>query len=163
MNYSITILKDVNKTENPKCVTGKKYDLPFDRIKKAVVNYAWAPSIFKDNYRSKANFLYSDLMALDFDENSTLSDVARRLKNLNLDYAISLTRHHQIPKPQKSAEPKPPCDRFRVIVPLEERIVTIEDFESTWAMLYEHFPEVDSHCKDPSRLFFASINGQWEG
>lgn len=162
MKYEITLLPGVKKTENPTVVVGTRHIFQtFDDLSKAIVKCAWSPGVFKGDHRKKANFEFADVMGLDFDDGLPMKIVADRLKNLGLDFSISLTRHHQ--KPKKSGDSlKPACDRFRVLIPLEERICSLEEFEATWAFLFEHFPEIDIKCKDPSRLFFASINGRWE-
>ncbi len=116
MSYEVTVYPDVRKTENPFVVKGQRHIFKtFDELKKAVVKIAWSPGVFKDDHRKKLNFEFAQVIGLDFDEAISMLEVAIRLKKLGLDYAISLTRHHQIPKPQKDDDPKPACDRFRVV------------------------------------------------
>lgn len=165
MKYEITVFPGVKKTENPRIVDGQRYVFrDFAHLSRGITKIAWSSGLFTNDYRNKANFECANVIGLDFDDGLSMNDVAKRLAALGLTYSITLTRHHQKPKPQKQGRPdKPACDRFRVVIPLEEPITNAEDFEATWSYLYEKFPEIDTACKDPSRLFFASIQGPWEG
>ena len=79
------------------------------------------------------------------------------LLKLGCASVITFTRNHQKVKNLNTASEKPACDRFRILVFLDE---IIED-----GSLYEHvaraftervFPEADKSCIDCSRQFYAS-------
>ena len=155
---TITIFSGVEKDKHPsKARLGKTVQFSnFPALNKFIVSTAWSPSVFKENVRKNENFLYADVMALDFDEGATPMQVSRRLSQLKLDFSITLTRNHL-----KKTETKSKGPRFRVVIPLEERIRCKRVFENTWKWLHLQFPEVDIQCKDPARFYFASTKGIW--
>lgn len=155
---SITIFPNVNGDMHPaKSNVGKvaKFN-SLEELNKHIVSSAWSPSVFANNNRKNENFIYTNVMALDFDENADPADIRSRLIHLGFDYSITLTRNHM-----KQKGTKAPCSRFRVVIPLEEKIESQQIFSSTWLWLQEQFPEVDGQCKDPARFYFASTNGVW--
>ena len=128
--------------------------LPFDEIHTNISNYTWSPTTFKDNYRKSENFISASLMVLDIDSELTIEKAHRTLKDLSFTHSITLSKSHQIPKNGQAA-----CDRFRIVIPLKEKITDINAFAATWQYLYRLFPECDTQCKDPSRYYFESQYG----
>lgn len=113
-----------------------------------VTRFGWSPCVWSTGYRKKQNFLFSDLCALDFDNGIwSLSDAKSLLKNDGLAGIIGLTRSHQLPKKKE-----PPCDRFRIIIPWESRIESLQAYEQNMGRLMKYMP-VDKACKDGARFF----------
>lgn len=71
----------------------------------------------------------------------------------NYKHVIVTTKNHQ-----KWKDTKPPCDRFRVILFLQEPIYDSGTYLATWHTLYKTFPFIDSSCKDAGRYWFRSQN-----
>ncbi len=86
-------------------------------------NYANYP------YRAQDHFLYSDFMALDIDDGASLEEVAESLRDSA--FIIGTTKSHRKEKITDSGIVKPPCDRFRLVVPWERRITDIEEFRES--------------------------------
>ncbi len=156
----ISIYKAVGGTLDPsKSVEAER--VTFDSIadlENCITKHAWSPGVFMNDYRTNENFLHCDVFALDFDGGVTVVEIKKRLDKLNIDYSITLTRHHNLQKKENVAS-----ERFRLVMPLEKRIESKIDYEKFWSMLHRVFPEADNKCKDPARFFFASINGAWRG
>ncbi|MEK6774106.1 MAG: VapE domain-containing protein [Bdellovibrionota bacterium] len=113
----------------------------------------WSQSIFRDSYRAAKNFLKADFIALDLDDGFPMDDAAAHFDALNLNYIIGTTKSHQKEKRTGSGSFKPPCDRYRIIFPLEYAITAAEDFTQTWFKLTKDFPYSDKACKDASRYY----------
>lgn len=120
----------------------------FEAVAKILLYNNWSCSNFKDGHRNKQNFVEAQHIALDFDNGLTLLQAKERFK----DYwhIISTTRNHQ--KPKNSIT----CDRFRVILKLEDLVTDAATFEETYLELLKWNPESDTQTKDCSRFFYRS-------
>ncbi len=118
----------------------------------------WCPGVFSDGHRHKSSFAHSDLIVFDVDDGLTADEAQKRLDAAELSYLLLLSKSHGIPKGDK-----PACDRFRIVLPAERRITSLEDHAATWASWYEDvLPEADTKAKDAARFFYASPKG-WTG
>lgn len=117
-------------------------------LSQVITKTNWSCGVFKDDHRNISNFEYSDFMALDIDDGVSIEEAARRLKDYS--HIIAPTKSHKTDKNGKIA------DRFRAVVVLTERIENQNDYYTTYNNLMQLFPEADSACKDPSRLFYPS-------
>lgn len=122
-----------------------------NHLAKLVTENDWSHAIFKNGYRKSDNFEETFLFTLDVDENCSLE----RAKNIFCIYKhiIATTRNHQKPK-----DTKPPCDRFRVILFLQEPILDCETYLATWKWFNDKFPFIDQSCKDAGRFWYRSID-----
>lgn len=112
----------------------------------------WSPIVWREGRRLKDNFAKSDLWVFDFDEGRTLHDVEQWLQQRKLAHIIGLTKSHQMPKVSGKSV-KPPCDRFRVIVPMHEPITDLETFEYNMTGAIKTLG-CDESCKDGARFYF---------
>ena len=75
---------------------------------------------YKGNYRSKDNFEFSDCIPLDCDNdhsdnpNEWVTPLDIALEIPGVAFAVSYSRHHNLPKGDKSARP-----RFHIFFPIE--------------------------------------------
>lgn len=117
-----------------------------------VTSNNWSPSLFKDDYRKLENFECAEMIALDIDNEETVTMSIEEAKEAFKDYkhAILPTRNH---RKEKNGEIK---DRYRVVLFLSEPITDADTFYATWAELQKKFPAIDPQAKDPSRLFYPS-------
>lgn len=120
----------------------------FEGIKDVILKSNYSLSTFKDNYRNKDNFLKAETLALDFDSGMTLNEA--KLQFAGYKHIIATTRSHQ--KEKNGLK----CDRFRVILNLEQTITDPEIYVSTYKALLDKFPQADKATKDPSRMFYPS-------
>jgi len=108
-----------------------------------LLHNAWSPSIF-NGCRSNDNFISTDFMVLDIDQGLTINEASDRFFNLNLDHIIMPTASHTKEN-----------HRFRLVLPLAQTIADVQTFDSTWNYLKDIIPELDNHCSDVARFFFA--------
>ncbi|MCG2355680.1 hypothetical protein K4S27_11115 [Staphylococcus epidermidis] len=100
--------------------------------------------IMKDSARKKANMIYQEVIALDFDEGSTLEEIRNNDFIKNNASFIYTTFSHTDEK-----------NKFRVVFILETKLTNNEQVTSVYNKLFEMFPTADISCKDSSRLFFG--------
>lgn len=129
---------------------GEVYDVKqFKALIDIMLNENYSLATFKDNVVIKSNFISAESIALDFDENFTLDEAVKAFKEYK--HIIATTKSHQ--KLKNGIK----CDRFRVIIFLNEPIVTNEIFYNTWKSIEKQFPKLDVQCKNSSRFFYPSL------
>jgi hypothetical protein len=117
------------------------------RIAKCMQRFVWSGSIWKNGYRIKKNFLFSDWCVLDFDNPECSLDWAIKYF-CDCKHIIGTTKSHQISKNGAA-----PHDRFRVAIPWSTRIENARDYVHNMAKVIARY-EADEACKDEARAFF---------
>jgi hypothetical protein len=117
-----------------------------NRVAEGIVRFPWSPCVWRDGDKRNANFLYADLLALDFD--SPEMPLAQAVNAFSdMAHVIGTTKSHQREKNGVV------CDRFRVVLRLESRIENLGDFKETLSFAMRHYP-ADEACKDGGRFFW---------
>lgn len=100
--------------------------------------------VMKDSRRKKANMIYQEVVALDFDEGITLKEIQEHdfIKS-NASFVYTTFSH---------TEDK---NKFRVVFILESKLTNNEQVTSVYNELFNMFPTADIACKDSSRFFFG--------
>lgn len=138
------------------------------RLGAIAMRHTWSPIVFKDNYRTKANFLYSDYLGLDVDNTDGEPYTLEQAISHWCDSAciIGITKSHQLPKITGSTT-FPPQDRFRIITPWQKRITSLGEYEYNIRQYIKHHEQYDQACVDGARLFyplkkiiFANFDGE---
>ncbi|QGT99525.1 DNA primase, phage associated [Candidatus Syntrophocurvum alkaliphilum] len=117
---------------------------------------------YKDNYRSKDNFIQADNVALDCDNDHsedpkewvTSSDVARVFSGI--PFAVAYSRNHMKQKGNKSARP-----RFHVYFMIPITTDQIE-YATLKQQIVSAFPYFDVNAIDSARLIFGTDNADVE-
>lgn len=128
-----------------------------ESLKKAVAK-DYVCAFYKGNYRSNDNFLGSDCLTLDCDndhsENESewvdVPDVKDVFKGVT--FAVHYSRNHQRDKGTKKARP-----RFHILFPIEY-INDGTKYAALKRKIMEIFPYFDSNAKDAGRFFFGTEN-----
>lgn len=110
----------------------------FNKLKGLITSEVWGSVVLKDNYRLNKNFKEASLICLDFDEALTLEEAKETFKGYK--HIIGTTKSHQIEKVTDGGQVKPACDRFRVVLFLEDKILNLEDHRATVWSLNQVFP-----------------------
>lgn len=113
---------------------------------------------YKGNYRSKDNFELSDCIPLDCDNDHsenpdewvTPLDIALEIPGVA--FAVSYSRHHNLPKGDKSARP-----RFHIFFPIEAILVEQEyaDLKKRIASVFSYY---DTNALDSARFLYGNDN-----
>lgn len=114
--------------------------------------FNWSPFVYTDNYRKGDNWEGSDLFVFDIDENCSIKEAQELFKDYK--YVITTTRNHQKEKEISSGKFKPACDRFRIVIPLTQRIIDKEIYKNTWYTYANKYPFLDPQCKDFARQYY---------
>lgn len=120
--------------------------------------YNYSTGTFKNNRRSKANFLNAESIAIDVDnendgDNYTIEQAVTIFKEYQ--HIIMPSKSHRKPKEIRGGQLKT-ADRFRVILFLKDQITSEKTFTSTWKELQKFYPAADVQCKDASRFYYPS-------
>lgn len=142
MNYQVSQITDLSKATLLEIETLADLSI-------FITATNWAPGTFKDGQRKNANFQTSDFIALDIDDGITISEFKARLDEKHLSYIIGTTKSHQVQKGET-----PPCDRFRVIIPLAARVKSEQAYSSIFNRLLNEFPMIDRNARDCARMFY---------
>ena len=111
---------------------------------------------YKEGHRTKDNAIEGfELLILDIDADVTL-DMAKLLFE-DYTYLIATTRSHQV---EKNGEV---CDRFRVILPMRDRLELDKDqYSKFYKAMIEDLPiTVDTSVNDISRMMFSASGSHW--
>lgn len=117
---------------------------------------------YKGNYRSKDNFEFSDCIPLDCDNDHsdkadewvTPLDIALEIPGVA--FAISYSRHHNLPKGDKSARP-----RFHIFFPIE--VVSDEkEYAELKKKIAGAFPYFDTNALDSARFLYGNDSTEVE-
>lgn len=123
-------------------------DCDFTQLCSVVSTEFWSPSTFQDTKRTIKDFTETGLIVLDVDSGQDLETAKKTFSEYK--HIIATTRNHQKEKNGVT------CDRFRVVLFLDQPITNDRDFKATWARAKEAYPFIDSACKDASRFFYPS-------
>jgi hypothetical protein len=115
-----------------------------------ITTWCWCPGVYQGDRRLSNCFVQSDLIALDFDESLTILQMEKILKQKDWSYVLAPTGSHQIWK-----DKKPPCDRYRLILFLDEKITDFKHFKQNVTHYIKMF-KTDPNCKDAARFFKPS-------
>lgn len=152
-----------NNIEDPKnCLYQKKIEvIDLISLKRAVTtDYVCAE--YKDNYRKNNNFIKSNCLALDCDNDH--SDVPEKWINPsdiavafpNVKFAVHYSRHHMKEKDGKSARPK-----FHVFFAIDP-ITDVNQYGEMKKNVNKLFPFFDPNALDASRFFFGTKDPEVE-
>lgn len=111
---------------------------------------------YKGNYRSKDNFESSDCIPLDCDNDHsenpedwlTPFDIALSIPGVV--FAASYSRHHNLPKGDKSARP-----RFHVFFPIP-KVTDGEEYAAMKRKIADAFPYYDTNALDSARFLYGN-------
>ena len=128
-----------------------------ESLKKAL-SFDYVPVLFKDYTRSIANFISSNCIIVDCDNDHSDKpedwiDLVKLMEHFpNVRFYIHYSRHHMKCKDDKSPRP-----RFHIIFFCNE-ITDEKVYSSLKKDIYNYFPYIDNNALDSARLFFGTEN-----
>lgn len=141
-------IEEVTGTSKENHVRTRTKNYPFETLAFIITKHVWLGAIFKNNYRSKENFLERSTLELDYDDGVELSLALSVLAPYK--HIIGTTRSHR-----KGKNGKPPCDRFRVVLFLEQKITDHNLYRPTMEALLKKvgLPTPDPNSFSPTQHF----------
>lgn len=129
-------------------------------ILQKIALYDHVAGLFTNNTRSNANFIKSDVLVMDIDndhtENSDEWVTEELLKDIFADYNFALvtSRNHMIQKGDKAARPK-----FHIYFQINE-VMDKDVYALLKEELVNRYGFFDTNAKDAARFFFGNPNSQ---
>ena len=128
----------------------------------SAVRHDYVCAEYKNHYRSNENFIGSDCLPVDCDNDHTEnpedwiypSDVAQAFPNVA--FAVHYSRHHLKPK-----NGKPPRPKFHVFFPIDT-MTDPEEYSSLKKLINAIFPYFDTKALDAARFFYGTKQPQVE-
>ena len=153
----------VGKSETDMKFADAIREINWNDLPSIITSSPWSPGTFNEMHRTKETFQQMELFVADIDKGCTIEDAKRLFANYKC--IIATTKSHQKEKVKKSGKKEPPCDRFRVVVPLTEPILSDKDFKATWGEVQKLCGSMDKACKDSSRFYWPCVEvvAQWDG
>jgi len=116
-------------------------------IREVCKGYAWAVGTYTDNHRDDKKFISSQLLALDFDDNVTISEL------LEVEFI-----QHYVTCLHPSPSHTPQYAKTRAIFVLSEPVFDSQQRQNYQQALIDYFQNYkpDSKCYDSPRFFYGS-------
>lgn len=149
--------------ENPgNCFYNSKIIVTDEILLAQAVSNDYVCAEYRDNYRSNRNFLKSDVIALDVDNDH--SDNPKDWvypKNISekfsgVEFAVHYSRNNMKEKDGKAARPK-----YHVLYPTAS-IDSAEEYAYIKRRIADYFPVFDLNALDAGRFFFGTLNPKVE-
>ena len=133
-----------------------------DGALKEAFSHDYVCAEYKGNYRNASNFIRSNCLAFDVDNDHsddpadwlTPEDLRDPFKGVKM--IIHFSRSHMKAKNGRLARPK-----FHVLFPIEE-CSSCEQYAAMKQKVYEYFPYFDAQALDSARFFFGTENPEIE-
>lgn len=115
---------------------------------------------YKNNYRSIDNFLKSNVVVMDLDNDHTDDPnewiTAEKLEELlpDISYAVAPSRNHMVAKNGKATRPK-----YHVYFEIEE-ITDSAEYAALKAAIHNEYPFFDGNALDAARFIFGADSGE---
>ena len=144
------------------CIYPTTHKITDEAALKAAVSQDYVCAEYKNSYRSGENFIRSDCLCLDVDNDQaddlsgsiTPEDVRNAFPGAEV--AFHFSRNHMKTKNCKAAVP-----RFHVLFAIDE-VVDAEVYAAMKRRVYDLFPYFDSNALDVARFFFGTKDPQVE-
>lgn len=153
MQFTVFTANCVGKRSN--CSYPKRVRVTDEASLQAAVAYDHVCAEYQGNYRSVDNFLSSDCLVMDLDNDHTDDPTGwitpEKLMGLipDVNFMMAASRHHMLPKEGKAARP-----RYHVYFPIEE-CVSAERYSAMKAALQKKFSFFDGNAVDAARFIFG--------
>ena len=145
------------------CLYPNKITVIDQQTLKTAIAFDHVAASYKDNYRSNQNFISSDCVIMDVDnDHSENKEDWYDLKSIsqifpNVKMALYTSRNHNKVKNDKSARP-----RFHVIFPLDKTINNPDEYLNVKKSIIEYFPFFDRNAIDLARFLFGNATAELE-
>lgn len=139
-----------------------KVDVTDETTLKQAVQYDHVMAAYQDNKRNKANFLFSDVLPLDCDndhsdvEDEWVTPLEVTMAFPDVNFAVVYSRNHEKDKGSKTPRP-----RFHVYFPIAQ-VTDAEEYARMKQAAISAFPYFDDNAKDAARFLFGTPNPEVE-
>ncbi|WP_265822552.1 hypothetical protein [Geovibrio ferrireducens] len=157
----ITLAIGNHITEGYKPVT-----VPFRRLHLLTQRYNYSAAICENGYRLGSKLQgFTNVLMYDFDDGTPMDETKERFEDFEISCFITTSRNHQKQKGEGESA-KPPCDRYRLIIPLSAGLsvtaAEYHDFYIYFSELTGLSDQIDTKTKDTVRMYFPNPNQIYE-
>ncbi len=144
------------------CLYPNEIDVTNVESLKKAVSHDYVCVKYKDNYRSIDNFISSNCVGVDFDnDHSNNPDdwvISVSIKEFfsGVPYLIHYSKLHMKPKIGKGKTEYGPRPRFHIIFLIDE-ITTADEYKELKERLYDYYPLIDPNAKVSARFLADTI------
>lgn len=144
------------------CLYPNPVEVDDEKSLMAAVVHDYVCAQYRDNYRSKKNFIVSNCLPVDCDnEHSENPEDWITPKNVaeafpNVTFFVHYSRHHNRVKDSKPARP-----RFHIMFVIDH-MTDYEAYRKLKEQVNGLFPYFDSNALDSARFFYGTVNPQVE-
>jgi len=143
-------------------IYGREFKIDNEELFTQAVSYDYVCAKFKDNQRSNKNFISSDCIAMDIDNDHSESpsewitpeEITKFFHDVK--FAIHYSRNHLKSKNGKSSRPK-----FHVLFPINE-VTNADEYSAMKKKVFDLFSYFDKNALDAGRFFFGTENPKVE-
>jgi len=141
----------------------KEYEFTKPEELKEIVKYDWTPNQFTNGDRKNINFLSTDFLYADIDNDSEDKSIHCSIEQfeaifVDKEYFLITSRNHQKEKKKSKGSVvwiSKPCDRFHVLFPLNTTCIDGKLIESELNKLVKTYNFFDPSVHDLARFFFG--------
>lgn len=144
------------------CRYPNEHDITDEESFRNAVTHDFVCAKYKNNYRGNDNFIESECLGLDLDnEHSesakdwiTTEDIKKAFPGVS--FFVQYSRNHNKPKKDKTARP-----RAHYLFPID-KVTDFKEYAQLKDQVQSYFPYFDKGAMDSGRLFFGTPNPQVE-
>ncbi len=144
------------------CLYPNEIDVTDIESLKKTVSHDYVCAKYKDNYRSIDNFISSNCVGVDFDnDHSNNPDdwvTSTSIKEMfsGVPYLVHYSKSHMKPKVGKGKTEYGPRPRFHIVFLIDE-ITNADDYKAIKERLFDYCPLIDPNAKDSARFLAGTI------
>ncbi|GFH40254.1 phage/plasmid primase, P4 family [Lactococcus insecticola] len=159
---NFTLYKSDFRGNLKNCLFPTKVDVTDQQSLQSAIQFDHVTAEYRDSYRSGANFLSSNVIPLDCDNDHsdnpqdwvTSVDVAMAFPDVS--FGVTYSRNHMKDKGVKSTRP-----RFHVYFPITT-VTNADEYAALKQQVQAEFPYFDDNALDSARLLFGTPNTEVE-
>ena len=156
------IYSSSQREDNFNVIYERKFEIDNEKLFAEAVSYDYVCAKYKNNERSNTNFISSDCIAMDIDNDHSDNPqqwimpekIAARFKDV--EFAVHYSRNHMKEKNGKSPRPK-----FHVLFPIN-KVTNADEYSAMKRKVFNLFPYFDKNALDSGRFFFGTENPEIE-
>lgn len=139
------------------CLYPNEVDVTDIESLKKAVSHDYVCAKYKDNYRSIDNFISSNCVGVDFDNDHSnnpddwVTSTSIQEMFSGVPFLVHYSKSHMKPKTGKGKTEYSPRPRFHVIFLIDE-ITNADDYKAIKERLYDYCPLIDPNAKDSARF-----------
>lgn len=139
------------------CLYPNEIDVTDIESLKKAVSHDYVCAKYKDNYRSIDNFISSNCVGVDFDNDHSnnpddwVTSTSIQEMFSGVPYLVHYSKSHMKPKIGKGKTEYGPRPRFHVIFLIDE-ITNADEYKTIKERLYDYCPLIDPNAKDSARF-----------